>query len=100
MVNRLLATNQQLQHEIQERKAVEHSLLLAQQELNTTQKILQQIVDNYPDGSISVVDKDLNYIFTGGEIHKTLGNDENSMIGTRLFPLISDNTWQKFNATY
>ncbi len=94
VVNRLLSTNQQLQHEIQERKAVEHALLLSQQQFQSIQQILQQIVDNYPDGSISVVDKDFNYIFTGGEIHKTLGNDENLMIGTRLFPLISEKTWQ------
>ena len=95
VVNKLLSTNQQLQHEISERKAAEQALLMSQDELKLTEALLQQIVSNYPDGSISVVDKDFNYLFTGGEIHKILGNDEKALIGKRLFPSISAETWLK-----
>jgi PAS domain S-box-containing protein len=90
----LQAINLQLQHEIQERKAVEQALLISREELKNTQELLQQIVSNYPDGSISVVDKDFNYIFTGGEILNTLGLNPKEIIGKRLFPLVSEESWQ------
>jgi PAS domain S-box-containing protein len=95
VVNKLLATNQQLQHEIQERKAAEQALLMSQEELRNIQELMQQIVSNYPDGSISVIDKDFKYIFTGGEIHKTLGNISKELIGHRIFPMVNHKTWEK-----
>jgi PAS domain S-box-containing protein len=93
VVNKLLSTNQQLQHEIQERKAAEQALLMSREELKNTQEVLSEIVNNYPDGSISVVDKNFNYLFTGGEIHNSLGNDVEGLIGKRIFPLVSDRIW-------
>jgi PAS domain S-box-containing protein len=93
VVNKLLSTNQQLQHEIQERKAAEQALLISREELKNTQEVLSEIVNNYPDGSISVVDKNFNYLFTGGEIHNSLGNDVEDLIGKRIFPLVSNRIW-------
>jgi PAS domain S-box-containing protein len=93
LVNKLLSTNQQLQHEVQERKAAEQALLMSREELKNTQEVLSEIVNNYPDGSISVVDKNFNYLFTGGEIHNSLGNDVEDLIGKRIFPLVSDRIW-------
>jgi PAS domain S-box-containing protein len=93
VVNKLLSTNQQLQHEIQERKAAEQALLISREELKNTQEVLSEIVNNYPDGSISVVDKNFNYLFTGGEIHNSLGNDVEDLIGKRIFPLVNDKVW-------
>jgi PAS domain S-box-containing protein len=93
VVNKLLSTNQQLQHEIQERKAAEQALLISREELKNTQEVLSEIVTNYPDGSISVVDKNFNYLFTGGEIHNSLGNDVRDLIGKRIFPLVNDSIW-------
>jgi PAS domain S-box-containing protein len=93
VVNKLLSTNQLLQHEIQERKAAEQALLISREELKNTQEVLSEIVNNYPDGSISVVDKNFNYLFTGGEIHNSLGNDVEDLIGKRIFPLVSNRIW-------
>jgi PAS domain S-box-containing protein len=93
VVNKLLSTNQQLQHEIQERKAAEQALLISREELKNTQEVLSEIVNNYPDGSISVVDKNFNYLFTGGEIHNSLGNDVEDLIGKPIFPLVSNKIW-------
>jgi PAS domain S-box-containing protein len=93
VVNKLLSTNQLLQHEIQERKAAEQALLISREELKNTQEVLSEIVNNYPDGSISVVDKNFNYLFTGGEIHNSLGNDVDDLIGKPIFPLVSNKIW-------
>ena len=93
VVNKLLSTNQQLQHEISERKAAELAALMSKDELRRIQELLQQIVSSYPDGSISVVNRDFNYLFTGGEIHKTLGINDKELMGKRLFPLVSLETW-------
>lgn len=93
VVNKLLSTNQQLQHEIAERKAAEQASLISKDELKRTQGLLQQIVNNYPDGSISVVDRDFKFIFTGGEAHTILGTDPKELLGKRLFPLVSNETW-------
>ncbi len=92
VVSKMLETNQQLQHEIQERKAIEQALLMSREELRSTQELLQQIVSSYPDGTISVVDKDFNYLFTGGEMHTTLGNEVKHLIGKRVFPFMSEET--------
>jgi PAS domain S-box-containing protein len=100
VVNKLLSTNQQLQHEIQERKAAEQALLMSREELKNTQEVLSEIVNNYPDGSISVVDKNFNYLFTGGEIHNTLGNDVTTLIGKRIFPLVSNQIWDTIKADF
>ncbi len=94
VVNKLLSTNQQLQHEIQERKAAEQALLMSREELKSIQELLHEIVNNYPDGSISVVDRNFNYLFTGGEIHNTLGNDVKNLFGKRIFPLVSNALWE------
>jgi PAS domain S-box-containing protein len=100
VVNKLLSSNQQLQHEIQERKAAEQALLMSREELKNTQEVLSEIVNNYPDGSISVVDKNFSYLFTGGEIHNTLGSDVNILIGKRIFPLVSDKIWATMKADF
>ena len=98
VVNKLLSTNQQLQHEISERKATEQALLMSKDDLKRTEALLQQIVSNYPDGTISVVDKNFNFLFTGGEVHKLLGTEPKLLIGKRLFPLLSDESWDKIKA--
>ena len=93
VVNKLLAYNQQLQHEIQERKAAEHAFFRSQEELQQTENLLQQIVYYFPDGAISVADRDLNYIFSGGELHRVFESDPQDIIGQRLFFKLSDDEW-------
>lgn len=93
VVNKLLSSNQQLQHEIQERKAAEHAFFRSQEELQQTENLLQQIVYYFPDGAISVADRDLNYIFSGGELHRVFESDPQDIIGKRLFYKLSDANW-------
>lgn len=94
VVNKLLSSNQQLQHEIQERKAVAHALLLSREELQQTENLLQQIVYYFPDGAISVADRHLNYLFSGGELHRLFNINPTEVIGKRLFPFMSDDKWE------
>lgn len=93
VVNKLLSSNQQLQHEIQERKAIEEAFLRSQEELQQTENLLQQIVYYFPDGAISVVDRQLNYVFTGGELHRILNLDPLNVVGQRLFFFLSEENW-------
>lgn len=94
VVNKMLSSNQLLQHEIQERTAAEHALLMSQEEVKQTENLLQQIVYYFPDGAISVADRSLNYLFTGGELHRLFNTSPQEHIGKRLFPLVSDETWE------
>jgi PAS domain S-box-containing protein len=100
VVNKLLASNQQLQHEIQERKAVAHALLMSQEEVKQTANLLQQIVYYFPDGTISVADRNLNYLFTGGELHRLFNTNPQDLIGKRLFHLMSDEKWAEIKLVF
>jgi signal transduction histidine kinase len=95
VVNKLLSSNQQLQHEMQERKAAEHAFFRSQEDLQTTGNLLQQIVYYFPDGAISVSDRSLTYQFTGGELHRIFNVDPKDAIGRRLFYLMSDEKWEE-----
>ncbi len=95
VVNKLLASNQQLQHEIQERKAVAQALLMSQEEVKQTASLLQQIVYYFPDGAISVADRNLKYLFTGGELHRLFNIHPPDAIGRRAFFLMSDEKWEE-----
>ena len=95
VVNKLLSSNQQLQHEIQEHKATEHALLMSQEIVKQTENLLQQIVYYFPDGAISVADRHLNYLFSGGELHRLFNTNPQDVIGKRIFPLLSDEKWEE-----
>jgi PAS domain S-box-containing protein len=95
VVNKLLSSNQQLQHEIQERKAVAQALLMSQEEVKQTASLLQQIVYYFPDGAISVADRNLKYLFTGGELHRLFNIQPQDAIGRRAFFLMSDEKWEE-----
>lgn len=86
VIDKLLLANQQLHHEIQERKAIEQALIMSREELQNTQNLVQDIINNYPDGTISVVDREFNYIFTGGEMYNAL--EKKPLVGTQFLPYL------------
>jgi PAS domain S-box-containing protein len=98
VINRLLASNQQLEHEIDERKMVAQALKETQTDIAKTERLLQQIVQNFPDGAISVVDRDFKVVFSGGELHRTFKMDSADLIGKRMYPLVSDEAWSVVEA--
>ena len=94
LVNRLLSSKQLLEHEIEERIAAENAYTQSQQEVQKTERLLQQIVKNFPDGVISVLDQDLHVVFCGGEFHHALKTLSKELIGKRFYALLSDETWE------
>ncbi len=56
-------------------------------ELMNVEQLFLQLLRNYPDGSISIVDSDFNFVYTGGEIYKQLKTDPADLIGKKIFPI-------------
>jgi PAS domain S-box-containing protein len=62
----------------------------AEKELKKVQQLFLQLLENYPDGAISVIDKEFNFVFTGGKLHQRLNADVATMIGGKMFPNFPD----------
>jgi signal transduction histidine kinase len=50
------------------------------------QKLFLQLLHNYPDGAISIIDTNYNFIITGGELHNRLAADQSELIGNDIYP--------------
>jgi PAS domain S-box-containing protein len=57
----------------------------ANQELKKSQYLYKAMAQNFPDGIIGVLDKDMKYLLVDGKDLSLLGLNEKSMIGDRLF---------------
>ncbi len=58
----------------------------AEKELKKVQRLFLQLLHNYPDGIISIIDKNYNFVYTGGELHKRLHSDIGQLIGKEMYP--------------
>jgi PAS domain S-box-containing protein len=58
----------------------------AETELKKVQQLFLQLLHNYPDGIISIIDKNYCFVYTGGELHKRLHSDIRSLIGREMYP--------------
>jgi PAS domain S-box-containing protein len=58
----------------------------AEAELKKVQQLFLQLLHNYPDGIISIIDKNYCFVYTGGELHKRLHSDIRSLIGREMYP--------------
>jgi PAS domain S-box-containing protein len=58
----------------------------AEVELKKVQQLFLQLLRNYPDGAISIIDTNYNFIYTGGELHTRLKADPAELIGGRIYP--------------
>jgi PAS domain S-box-containing protein len=58
----------------------------AEQKFKKTEYLFLQLLNNYPDGTISIIDRDLRFVYTGGELHKLLNADIQMLIGDEIFP--------------
>jgi len=50
------------------------------------QELFLQLLHNYPDGLISLIDRQYNFIYTGGELHKRLAANPAELIGNKIYP--------------
>ena len=58
----------------------------AEKELRNTKELFLQLLTNYPDGSISIIDEQFNFVITGGELHRQLKKDDKELIGKMIYP--------------
>ena len=58
----------------------------AEKELKNVKQLFLQLLYNYPDGIISIIDKNYNFVYTGGELHKRLHSDIRQLIGKEMYP--------------
>ena len=65
--------------------------VLQAEEFSEEQKLFLQLLGNYPDGAISIIDTNYNFIVTGGELHKRLAADPSALIGNHLYPKFPEN---------
>lgn len=62
----------------------------AEGELRKIKKLFLQLLKNYPDGLISIINHQYRFLFTGGELHDRLKADQDRLIGAELFPNFSE----------
>lgn len=55
------------------------------------QELFLKLLHNYPDGVISLIDKQYNFIYTGGELHKRLSANPVELIGNKIYPKFPEN---------
>jgi PAS domain S-box-containing protein len=58
----------------------------AEKELKKVQQLFLQLLHNYPDGIISIIDKNYHFVYTGGELHKRLHSNIGQLIGKEIYP--------------
>lgn len=62
----------------------------AEKELKNVKQLFLQLLYNYPDGAISIIDKSYKFVYTGGELHKRLHADIKPLIGKEIYPLFPE----------
>lgn len=58
----------------------------AEIELKKVRQMFLQLLHNYPDGIISIIDKNYHFVYTGGDLHKRLHSDIGQLIGKEIYP--------------
>ncbi|SHM40821.1 PAS domain S-box-containing protein [Cyclobacterium lianum] len=61
----------------------------SEKKLIASEQLYRSIAENFPRGTIDVLDKSFNYIFTDGEEYRMSGIDPKSLIGTNHLQLYS-----------
>lgn len=93
----LEASKKQLEQEITEKEITENALI-------ESQKLYAAIAKNFPNGTISVLDKDLNFLFIEGQGLRDFGFGTNELIGKNYLEVIQkemrDIVRQKLQAVF
>ncbi|GEM_PF-1937554 len=73
--------NEQLEQRVEERT---RALAVANEALKESQRLYITIAHNFPEGIISVFDRELNYVFVDGQDLLRLGLDKEQLIGRNI----------------
>lgn len=55
---------------------------ISEKKLIASEQLYRSIAENFPGGTVDVLDKSFNYIFTDGEEYRLAGKDPKSLVGT------------------
>jgi len=87
--NEMLAnTEEELRQSIEE-------IYQANLKLEASQAMLKAVIDNFPEGSISLIDRDLNLLYTGGAGYKQYAINPKEFIGKPVKELLSESTYEQ-----
>ena len=67
---------------------------LSEKKLIESEQLFRSIAENFPHGSVDVLDKSFNYLFTDGEEYQLSGTDPKSLIGTNLLSKLTGENLQ------
>ena len=59
----------------------------AEKKLKNTERLFLQLLHNYPDGAIIIIDKNFRFVYTGGKLHQLLQANVEQLIGKEIYPL-------------
>lgn len=62
----------------------------AEDKLRNIQQLFLQLLENYPDGSISIIDKQYHFVYTGGQLHRRLDANQKELLGGDIYPNFED----------
>jgi len=62
----------------------------AENKLRRAEHLFLQLLHNYPDGIISIIDRNYRFVYTGGELHKQLKADIGKLIGQKIYPFFPE----------
>jgi len=63
-----------------------------------SQALLLQLLKNYPEGSISIIDKEFNFIYTGGGLYKQIHCNPDRLAGKKIFSVFPGSLHSKIKA--
>ena len=62
----------------------------AEKKIKTVERLFLQLLHNYPDGIVSIIDQNYHFVYTGGELHRLLHVDIGTLIGREIFPMFPE----------
>lgn len=69
-----------------------------EKEVSNERQLFLQLLRNYPDGAVSIIDKNYNFVVTGGELHMRLAAEPSELIGHKIYPKFPEKMRQVIKA--
>lgn len=64
--------------------------LRAEKKLQKAENLFFQLLHNYPDGVISIINRQNEFVYTGGALHRRLNADVGKLIGNSIYPFFPE----------
>jgi signal transduction histidine kinase len=72
----------------QSSKSIASNSFVPRHQFANVEELFLQLLKNYPEGSISIIDKDLNIIYSGGQLYQQLKKDPLSWTGKSILSML------------